>query len=153
MCGTMIYSTLKDKLTVGQNGVKAVLLKAFAVPLIAVVTGVVVGVLAGVMIVRAAPLYAAEAYAVETYAGKALVALAQDNDHDDALKAIKRGEILSYDRIKSIAERELDGKMVGERLRRTNQGWVYEVRVRRRDGKVVFAIINAGSGKVMSKRQ
>jgi uncharacterized membrane protein YkoI len=145
----MIYSTLKDKFAVGQNGVKAVLLKAFAVPLIVVVTGLV----AGVMIVGAAPSYAAEAYAVEAYAGKALVTLAQDNDHDDALKAIKRGEILSYDRIKSIAERELDGKMVGERLRRTNQGWVYEVRVRRRDGKVVFAIINAGSGKVISKRQ
>ncbi|UTW56359.1 PepSY domain-containing protein [Kordiimonas sp. SCSIO 12610] len=75
-----------------------------------------------------------------------------DDDHDDALKAIKRGEILSYDRIKSVAERELGGKMVGERLRRTNQGWVYEVRVRRNDGKVVFAIINAGSGKVISKR-
>ncbi len=75
-----------------------------------------------------------------------------DDDHDDALKAIKRGEILSYDRIRSIAERELGGKMVGERLRRTNRGWVYEVRVRRNDGKVVFAIINAGSGKIVSKR-
>jgi hypothetical protein len=75
-----------------------------------------------------------------------------DDDHDDALKAIKRGEILSYDRIRSIAERELGGKMVGERLRRTNRGWVYEIRVRRNDGKVVFAIINAGSGKIVSKR-
>ena len=75
-----------------------------------------------------------------------------DDDHEDALKAIKRGEILSYARIRSIAERELDGKMVGERLRRTNKGWVYEVRVRRDTGKVVFAIINAGSGKVISKR-
>ncbi len=76
----------------------------------------------------------------------------QRDDHNDALSAIKRGEILSLGKIKGVVERKLKGKMVGERLRRTNRGWIYEVRVRRDDGKVMFAIVDAATGRIMSQR-
>ncbi len=76
-----------------------------------------------------------------------------ERDHDAALEAIKRGEILSYKQIRKIIRKNLKGKVVGERLRRTNQGWVYELRVRQEDGHVVFAVINAKTGKILiSKR-
>jgi uncharacterized membrane protein YkoI len=80
------------------------------------------------------------------------VSYQQRDDHNDALSAIKRGEILSLGKIKGMVERKLKGKMVGERLRRTNRGWIYEVRVRRDDGKVMFAIVDAATGRIMSQR-
>ncbi len=74
------------------------------------------------------------------------------SEHDEALKAIKRGDILSYSKIKKRVELQLNGRMVGERLRRTNRGWVYEVRVRQNKGRVVFAIIDARTGKILQQK-
>ncbi len=75
----------------------------------------------------------------------------QQSEQDDALKMMKRGEILPYSRIRSIVRKELGGTLVGEKLRRTNSGWVYEVRVRRSDGRVMFAILDAKTGRIINR--
>lgn len=74
------------------------------------------------------------------------------NEHDDVLRAIKRGELMSYAKIKRIAEAKLNGVVVGQKLRRTNRGWQYDLRVRRKDGKVLVAIVNARTGEIVATR-
>jgi len=74
------------------------------------------------------------------------------DDQDAALKALKRGDILPYAKIKKRAEKQLGGRVVGSNLRRTNKGWQYDLRVRRDNGKVVVAIVDARSGKILHTR-
>lgn len=68
------------------------------------------------------------------------------DEQDAALEAMRRGEIMSYAKIRRRAEARLKGKLVGAKLRRTGRGWIYEVRVRKEDGAVVFAILDARTG-------
>ena len=72
-------------------------------------------------------------------------------EQDDALEKMKSGEIQPYGKIKSVVESRLGGKLVGERLRQTNNGWVYEVRVRRPDGQVIFAVVDAKTGRILRR--
>ena len=81
----------------------------------------------------------------------AVSAFAAD-EQDDALKAIRAGEILPYSKIKRMVEAQLKGKVVGQRLRRTGRGWIYELRIRGKDGGVKFAVVDAKSGRVISSR-
>jgi len=74
------------------------------------------------------------------------------DEHDDVLRAIKRGELMSYAKIKRIAEARLNGVVVGQKLRRTNKGWQYDLRVRRKNGKVVVAIVDARTGAIVATR-
>ncbi len=74
------------------------------------------------------------------------------DEHDDVLQAIKRGELMSYAKIKRIAEAKLQGVVVGQKLRRTNRGWQYDLRVRRKDGKVMVAIVDARTGEIVATR-
>lgn len=74
------------------------------------------------------------------------------DEHDDVLKAIKRGELMSYAKIKRIAEARLHGVVVGQQLRRTNRGWQYYLRIRKKDGKVIVAIMDARTGEVVGTR-
>lgn len=72
--------------------------------------------------------------------------------HDNAREALKRGEIMPYSSIKKIVERQVDGKIVGQKLRRTNQGWQYDLRVRADGGRVMVLVVNAATGAIVSKR-
>ncbi len=83
--------------------------------------------------------------------GGVLGAFAMD-EHDDVLQAIKRGELMSYAKIKRIAESKLQGVVVGQKLRRTNRGWQYDLRIRRKDGKVLVAIVDARTGEIVATR-
>ena len=77
-------------------------------------------------------------------------AVAVFDEHDDALKAIRNGEVLPYSKIKRTTEKKLKGKIVGERLRRTNRGWVYELRVRENNsGRVLFVVVDAANGAIL----
>ncbi|TNE61921.1 MAG: hypothetical protein EP335_14655 [Alphaproteobacteria bacterium] len=76
----------------------------------------------------------------------------KQDDHDEALEAIKRGDILPYSHIKRMVEDRLSGVIVGQKLRRTNRGWQYDLRVRRKDGKVLVAIVDAASGHILSTK-
>ncbi|MBL4789113.1 MAG: PepSY domain-containing protein [Kordiimonadaceae bacterium] len=85
--------------------------------------------------------------AVAAFANRLVV-----DEHDDALQAIKRGEIMSYSQIKKIAERQLKGRVVDLKLRRTNRGWQYFLRISRNDGHVVAAVVDAKTGKILQPR-
>ena len=97
-------------------------------------------------------LLLASAFAIPVLDGTFGAPAQAANDQNAALEAIKRGEILSYSKIKKRVEKQLGGKIVGERLRRTNRGWIYEIRARQSDGRVVFAIVDAKTGRVIQKK-
>ncbi len=79
-------------------------------------------------------------------------AVVVDDEHDDALKAIKRGDILSYSAIRRTVEKKLNGRVVDLRLRRTNRGWQYFLRVSQKNGRVVAAVVDARNGRILSTR-
>lgn len=74
------------------------------------------------------------------------------DEHDDALQAIKRGEIMSFSQIKRSVESRLGGRVVDIKLRRTNRGWRYFLRVSRKDGRVVAATVDAKTARILSTR-
>lgn len=79
-------------------------------------------------------------------------AFAVADEHDDAREALKRGDILPYSAIKRIVESQVDGKVVGQKLRRTNRGWQYDLRVRPKNGRVMVVVVNAKNGNIVSRR-
>ncbi len=74
------------------------------------------------------------------------------DDHNAVLEANKRGDILPYSHIKKVVENRLGGRVIGQQLRRTNRGWQYDLRLQRKNGKVVVAIVDAASGAILSTR-
>lgn len=74
------------------------------------------------------------------------------DEHDDAREALKRGDIMPYSAIKRIVEGQVDGKVVGQKLRRTNRGWQYDLRVRPQNGRVMVLVVNAKNGEIVSRR-
>ena len=85
-------------------------------------------------------------------AGYVSAAYVAADEHDDAREALKRGDILPYSTIKRIVENQVDGKVVGQKLRRTNRGWQYDLRVRPKDGRVMVLVVDARNGTIVSKR-
>ena len=73
-------------------------------------------------------------------------------EHEDAREALRRGAILPYSRIKRIIESQVGGKVVGQKLRRTNQGWQYDLRVRPANGRVMVLVVDARTGAIVSRR-
>ena len=72
-------------------------------------------------------------------------------DQDRAYKATKAAGLLPYARIRNIAEKRIGGKIISQKLVRTNmENWIYQLRIRKNDGRVAFAVINAKSGKILS---
>ncbi|SDE53149.1 MULTISPECIES: PepSY domain-containing protein [Kordiimonas] len=84
--------------------------------------------------------------------GTGVFSVSAADEHDDVLQAIKRGELMTYAKIKRIAEAKLQGVVVGQKLRRTNRGWQYDLRIRRKDGKVMVAIVDARTGEIVATR-
>lgn len=71
-------------------------------------------------------------------------------DQDRAYKATKAAGLLPYARIRKIAEKQVGGKIISQKLVRTNiENWVYQLRIRKKDGRVAFAVINAKNGKIL----
>lgn len=73
-------------------------------------------------------------------------------EHDDAREALRRGDILPYSSIKKIVEDQVSGKVVGQKLRRTNRGWQYDLRVRPNNGRVMVLVVDARTGTIVSRR-
>lgn len=78
----------------------------------------------------------------------------QARDQDRAYKATKSAGLLPYSRIRKIAETGVGGKIISQKLVRTNvDNWIYQLRIRKKDGRVTFAVINAKNGKILSVKQ
>ena len=71
-------------------------------------------------------------------------------DHDRAYKATRAAGLLPYARIRKIVERNVGGKIISQKLVRTNtDNWVYQLRLRRSNGRIAFAVVNAKTGKII----
>lgn len=102
-------------------------------------------ILAGVLSLLAGmSLTAVASNAVEAQSAR------NSDEHDDAQKAVRRGEIKSYSEIRRIVENKLGGKVVDLKLRRTNRGWQYFLRVSRNDGRVVATVVDGRTGKILT---
>ena len=76
---------------------------------------------------------------------------AAGQDHDRAYKATRAAGLLPYSRIRKLAEKKTGGKIISQKLVRTNvDNWIYQLRIRKADGRVAFAVIDAKSGKILS---
>lgn len=73
-------------------------------------------------------------------------------DHEAALKARKAGLILPLAELRRRVARQVDGRIVGHRLLRTNRGWVYELRLITGRGRVLYSLVEARTGRVRLTR-
>ncbi|MEY9233740.1 putative membrane protein YkoI [Bradyrhizobium japonicum] len=69
-------------------------------------------------------------------------------DHDDALRAVKAGEIRPLADILSAIKEKLPGDVVGVKLEREAGVWMYEFRVIDDKGRLFDIHVDARSGEV-----
>lgn len=69
-------------------------------------------------------------------------------EHDAARQAMQHGQVMPYYDLKKKVEKKIDAKIIGEKLRHTNRGWVYDLRVQRRRGKVSSVIVDAQTAEI-----
>ena len=75
------------------------------------------------------------------------------SDQDDALRAVRSGQIMSYGQIRKMTERALGGTVIGQNPpRRVGKRWVYNLRVLQKNGQVVQVAVDAKNGRVLRKR-
>lgn len=71
-------------------------------------------------------------------------------EHDEARAAMKAGEVMPYNKLKRLIEKQTGGSIVGQRLRRTGRGWMYELRIRGDKGRVQYLMVNAKDGTIIT---
>jgi uncharacterized membrane protein YkoI len=73
-------------------------------------------------------------------------------DQDDALKAVRRGEILSLEGIIPSVQSSCPGKFLGARLQRGRNGFSYVVKILRPSGRRIGLTVDAQTGDVIGGR-
>lgn len=74
-------------------------------------------------------------------------------DNDRAREELKKEKILSYRDIKRRVKSRFDGKIVGQTLRERGGGrMIYDLSLKRKDGRVVRVIVDAHNGQILSTR-
>jgi uncharacterized membrane protein YkoI len=75
------------------------------------------------------------------------------SDQDDALRAVRSGQIMSYGEIRKRAEAALGGTVIGQDApRKSGKRWVYSLRVLQRTGQVVQVDVDARNGKILRRK-
>ncbi|MBR0914619.1 PepSY domain-containing protein [Bradyrhizobium japonicum] len=74
-------------------------------------------------------------------------------DHDDALRAVKAGEIRPLADILNAVKEKLPGDVVGVKLEREAGVWMYEFRVIDDKGRLFDIHVDARSGEVERSRE
>lgn len=75
------------------------------------------------------------------------------SDQDDALRAVRSGQIMPYGQIRKMTERALGGTVIGQNPpRRVGKRWIYNLRVLQKNGQVVQVVVDARNGRVLRKR-
>jgi len=90
---------------------------------------------------------------IEVYAGQdSRERRAQQRDQDKALGARKATKLIAYGRIKQKAQREFNGRVVGQNLLEMRKGqWAYVLKILQKGGEVKTVIINAHNGNIISR--
>jgi len=70
-------------------------------------------------------------------------------DHDIALGALTRQEILPLDAVLSRLRKTISGEVVGIELERNHNVWVYEIKVISPGANMIQALVDARTAKVI----
>lgn len=73
-------------------------------------------------------------------------------EQDRALELRKERDLIPYREIQSRAERQFGGRVVGQRLFERGGRMIYELRILQPDGKVIVALYDAKTGRVIGTR-
>ncbi len=81
--------------------------------------------------------------------GPPLLADEDERDHERALRAVARGEILPLTEILARAEEILRGRMIEAELERDDGRWFYELTLLGPEGRVVEALFDAETAELL----
>ncbi len=73
----------------------------------------------------------------------------EESDHDRALHAVDRGEVLPLEQVLAAIRTEVDGEVVGLELEREDGVWVYEFKVIDPSGRFVEIYADAKTGRIL----
>jgi uncharacterized membrane protein YkoI len=80
---------------------------------------------------------------------------AASRDHDDARRAVSRGEALPLSEIMNKIPPRYQGKLLNARLKKRGQksSWIYQLQILTGQGKVTELVVDAKSGRVLQVRK
>lgn len=72
-------------------------------------------------------------------------------DHDRALEAVQRGEVMPLEQVLAAVRAKVDGVVVRTKLEQEDGVWVYELKVLDREGRMREIYVNAKTGELINK--
>ncbi|MCC6947807.1 MAG: PepSY domain-containing protein [Bradyrhizobiaceae bacterium] len=99
------------------------------------------------MVLRVRPVIRVVAVAAAVLAGFGIVPVVA-RDHDEAQRAVERGEIRPLAEILNIVQGKLPGEVVRVKLERKGGQWVYEFRVVDSKGRLFEVYVDARNGEI-----
>lgn len=76
-----------------------------------------------------------------------------DRDHDEARRAVQRGEALSLFDILARVRSDLGGEVVGVSFKRRRDNWVYEFKVIGPGGRLTEVYVDAASAEILKREE
>ncbi len=73
-------------------------------------------------------------------------------DHDIALEALERGEILPLETVLSEVRKTIHGEVVGIELERERETWLYRIKIIAPGNSMIEAHVDARTAKVLETR-
>ncbi len=74
-------------------------------------------------------------------------------DHDTALSALSRGEIVRLEVVLAAVNTAVPGEVVGVELKLRQSDWLYEVKVLSPDGIALRVLVDGRTGRVLDTKQ
>lgn len=75
------------------------------------------------------------------------------DDHNRALEALQRGEVIPLEKVLATLRATNDGSVVSTKLEREDGKWVYELKLIGRDGRLRKIYIDAKTGVVLAEKE
>jgi uncharacterized membrane protein YkoI len=76
-----------------------------------------------------------------------------DRDHDEARRAVERGEALPLSDILARVRSDLGGEVVGVSFERKRGRWVYEFKVIGTGGRLAEVYVDAASARIVKREE
>jgi uncharacterized membrane protein YkoI len=80
-------------------------------------------------------------------------ALWADRDHDEARRAVERGEALPLFDILARVRSDLGGEVVGVSFKRKRDRWIYEFKVIGAGGQLSEVYVDASSAEILEREE
>ena len=94
------------------------------------------------------------AFVAAIFLGVALpeVSFAAPEEQDRALELRIKEKLIPYGEIVRRAQSQFGGRVVGQKLKEQGKLMVYELKILKPNGRVIIALYNAKTGRVISSR-